>query len=158
MAIYRKGVETQFGRFVVEGNEAGISKIVFPHQTKNLTDTATICQSVEQAATQIQNYFSGKPYDFKKLNYDFSEITDFQRKILQVLLATPVKTLAYSELAEMSGYPRSSRAVGNVMNKNPFPILIPCHRVVQASGLMGNYAYGVAWKKRLLEHEQLAYC
>ena len=158
MAIYRKGVETQFGRFIIEGNEAGISKIVFPHQTRNLTDTATICEAVEQAVKQIQNYFAGKPYYFSKLTYDFSEVTDFQRKILQVLLSAPAKTLAYSELAEMSGYPNSSRAVGTVMNKNPFPILIPCHRVIQASGSMGNYAYGVAWKKRLLEHEKLAYC
>ena len=58
MAIYRRGVETQFGRFVVEGNESGISKILFPHNARRSPDTMTVCSAVEQAVVQIQNYYT----------------------------------------------------------------------------------------------------
>lgn len=155
MAIYRKAIETEFGRFVFEANEVGLSRVIFPPQAARYQDTPSTSAILQEAVQQFQNYFSGKAYDFSELSYDFSEMTDFQEKILRTLLNAPKKTIAYSELAEMSGYPKSSRAVGSAMNKNPFPILIPCHRVIQASGEMGNYAYGMAWKKRLLNHEAL---
>ncbi len=156
MAIYRKGIETKFGRFVIEANEAGISRVVFPHNAAKLADTPSSCAVIHEAEIELKNYFSGQTFNFAKLTYDFSEVTDFQEKILRTLLSSTQPTLAYSTLAEMSGYPQSSRAVGTAMNKNPFPILIPCHRVIQANGEIGQYAFGVAWKKKLLEHEKIA--
>ena len=153
MLICRVGVQTKFGRFVLEANAIGLTRVVFPPNAARLADTASLNALICRAARQLENYFQGAPYNFKDLDYDFSELTSFQKKILQTLLRARQSTLAYSELAEMSGFPRSSRAVGTVMNKNPFPILIPCHRVVQAGGELGGYAFGSVWKKRLLEHE-----
>jgi len=63
------------------------------------------------------------------------------------------RTLSYKELAAKSGRPRAYRAVGNIMNKNPYPLLIPCHRVVASNNKLGGYAYGVGIKTLLLKAE-----
>ncbi len=156
MAIYRESVVTEFGRFVIEANEIGISRIIFPQNAARLHDTPDTSETIQKAAKELTNYFSGKSYDFSKLTYDFSEVSEFQEKVLRALLKIPQKTFSYSELGEMAGNPQASRAVGTAMNKNPFPVLIPCHRIIQTGGALGNYAYGIAWKKRLLEHEKIA--
>ena len=65
------------------------------------------------------------------------------------------KVLTYAELAALAGNPKASRAVGSAMQKNPLPLVVPCHRVVKSSGELGNYSApgGVGLKRRLLEHE-----
>lgn len=81
-------------------------------------------------------------------------VTSFERQVLlNTLSIKRGKTISYKELAKMSGRPRAARAVGNIMNKNPFPLLIPCHRVVASNGKLGGYAYGVKIKKLLLTSE-----
>lgn len=64
------------------------------------------------------------------------------------------KTLSYKELAEKTSSPRAYRAVGGACNKNPLPILIPCHRVLSSKGL-GGFAMGLAVKKQLLKIEEI---
>ncbi|MDE1870585.1 MAG: MGMT family protein, partial [Candidatus Micrarchaeota archaeon] len=64
---------------------------------------------------------------------------------------------SYKELASRSGRPRAARAVGNIMNKNPLPLLIPCHRVVASNHKLGGYAYGVKIKELLLKIEGAKY-
>lgn len=64
------------------------------------------------------------------------------------------ETRTYKWVAEKAGAKGASRAVGNTLNKNPFPIIIPCHRVVNSNGRYGNYAYGPGLKKRLLKLER----
>lgn len=89
---------------------------------------------------------------------DSRDLTSFER---QVLLNTfeikKGQTLSYKELASKSGRPKAARAVGNIMNKNPFPLLIPCHRVTASNGKIGGYAYGVRIKKLLLKAEGAKY-
>ncbi len=63
------------------------------------------------------------------------------------------EVLTYSEVAERAGFPCAVRAVASAVGRNPLPIIIPCHRVIRKSGLMGNYAYGVEMKKDLLRRE-----
>ena len=65
------------------------------------------------------------------------------------------ETITYAELATAAGHPKASRAVGSVMAMNPWPILIPCHRVVRRDGIIGNYSGegGTETKTRLLIHE-----
>ena len=78
----------------------------------------------------------------------------FERAVYETLLAVPAgQTVTYGELAEMAGYPRAARAVGNAMAANPIPIVVPCHRVIRSDGTMGNYGNDPAWKERLLIHE-----
>lgn len=63
-------------------------------------------------------------------------------------------TISYADLAQKVAKPRAVRAVGTAMRRNPLPIYVPCHRVIQSSGVTGNYAGGVDAKKWLLEFEK----
>lgn len=64
------------------------------------------------------------------------------------------ETLSYKELAKRIGHPRALRAVGKALKENPFPLIIPCHRVVKSSGELGGYSKGKELKKKLLELEK----
>lgn len=88
------------------------------------------------------------------LPLDFSGLTPFTRKGLKAIHAIPFgKVQSYGEIASQVGCPKGARAIGNVCNKNPFPLIIPCHRVVQGDRSIGGFAYCLDMKKRLLAHE-----
>lgn len=81
--------------------------------------------------------------------------TTFQTTVWKTL-ATQVpwgQTITYGELAQKCGHPKASRAIGTAMNKNPIPILIPCHRVIASNHQAGGYGGGLDIKKHLLENE-----
>ena len=85
---------------------------------------------------------------------DWSGFTPFQEKVLKTLLKVPAGNVqSYSWLARRAGLPKAARAVGNVMANNPVPFLIPCHRIVPASGGVGNYGLGKKLKHELLTRE-----
>ncbi len=81
-------------------------------------------------------------------------IPSFQETVLSTLITVPFgKTVSYGELALLSGHQKAARAVGTVCKKNKFPLFIPCHRVLQSSGALGEFAFGSPLKKRLLAFE-----
>lgn len=67
------------------------------------------------------------------------------------------KVTTYGDLAKALGHPRAARAIGRIMNANPNPIVVPCHRVVSSDGSIGGYAYGTKMKKGILAREGLAF-
>lgn len=80
--------------------------------------------------------------------------TEFQTKVYKALLNIPYgHTKSYKEIAQEIGNPKAYRAVGNANNKNPIPLIIPCHRVIGSNHSLTGYAYGLDMKKRLLELE-----
>jgi AraC family transcriptional regulator, regulatory protein of adaptative response / methylated-DNA-[protein]-cysteine methyltransferase len=80
--------------------------------------------------------------------------TDFQWRVWRAMREIPPgETRSYSELAEIAGYPKASRAVGTACARNPVCLLIPCHRVVRADGSIGDYAWGKGRKASLLRTE-----
>lgn len=80
--------------------------------------------------------------------------TSFQKKVWKILLTIPRgEVRSYSWVARKIGLPRSARAVGNALNKNPFAPAVPCHRVVRKDGSLGGYAKGLKRKKALLRSE-----
>ncbi len=80
--------------------------------------------------------------------------TDFQWRVWRAMREIPPgETRSYSQLAEMAGHPKATRAVGTACARNPVSLLIPCHRVVRADGSIGNYAWGIERKARLLQAE-----
>ena len=81
-------------------------------------------------------------------NYGLSEFE--KRVLLNTFEIKRGTTISYKELAKRSGSPRAYRAVGSVMNRNPLPLLIPCHRVVASNHKIGGYAYGLKIKTLLL--------
>jgi methylated-DNA-[protein]-cysteine S-methyltransferase len=67
------------------------------------------------------------------------------------------KVTTYGDIARALGHPRASRVIGRILNKNPNPILTPCHRVIKSNGNIGGYAFGKVRKKELLKKEGLSF-
>lgn len=102
---------------------------------------------------QLSEYFSGKRNTFDlKLN---PKGTDFMKKVWIELLNIPYgETRTYKEVAEKIGNPKGARAVGMANNKNPIPIIIPCHRVIGKNKKLVGYALGLDMKEFLLNLER----
>lgn len=109
---------------------------------------------VKSAYRQIEDYLSGK-----RKSFDLPlkpEGTEFQRLVWAALLDIPHgQTRSYQEVAEKIGRPKAYRAVGLANNKNPLPIVIPCHRVIGKDGKMVGYAGGLDIKEKLLSVEAI---
>jgi len=85
-----------------------------------------------------------------------SNLTTFQKKVLELTKKIPKGKIAtYGLLAKVLGNRYLSRAVGNALNKNPFPIIIPCHRIIQSNGFIGGFAKGIEAKIKLLKDENI---
>ncbi len=85
---------------------------------------------------------------------DTSDLTPFERAALQAAARIPPgEVRSYAWVASQIGRPRAARAVGRAMARNPLPLLLPCHRVVDSSGNLHNYGYGLEMKARLLQME-----
>jgi len=102
---------------------------------------------------QLDEYFTGKRHEF------LVELrlagTAFQKSVWQALRGIPWgETRSYSEIASAIGRPRSCRAVGAAIGRNPVSIVIPCHRVIGADGSLRGFAAGMQVKQWLLDHEQ----
>ncbi len=106
-----------------------------------------------QLAKELAAYFRGAARSFRT-PLDLASGTPFQRKVWEELRRIPFgKTISYGELARRVGAPRAARAVGQAVGANPIPIVIPCHRVIRASGELGGFSAGVEIKEWLLRHE-----
>ena len=102
-----------------------------------------------EASEQLHAYFAGLLREFR-LPLDMRG-TDFQMCVWKHLLAIPYgDTRSYLNIAEAVGSPRAVRAVGAANGANPIPIVVPCHRVIGASGKLTGYGGGLPLKKRLL--------
>ncbi|MGE5474309.1 MAG: methylated-DNA--[protein]-cysteine S-methyltransferase [Ignavibacteriales bacterium] len=102
---------------------------------------------------QISEYFSGVRTNFD-LKVD-AKLTDFQKRVFIILSKVPYgSVISYGEIAKKLGGVKYSRAVGNALNKNPLPIIIPCHRVIDSKGGIGGFSAGVDIKKKLLNFEK----
>jgi methylated-DNA-[protein]-cysteine S-methyltransferase len=105
-----------------------------------------------EAATQLDAWFEGRRLDFE-LPLAL-EGTDFQRAVWAALRALPYgATTSYAELARAVGRPKAVRAVGAANGRNPISLIVPCHRVIGASGALTGYRFGVERKRWLLAHE-----
>jgi methylated-DNA-[protein]-cysteine S-methyltransferase len=108
---------------------------------------------LQSAAEQLTQYFSGRRIEFD-LPLDLSTGTPFQQCVWQALLTIPRgQTCSYKELSLHIGKPTAMRAVGGAVGRNPFSIIVPCHRVLGAHGALTGYAGGLARKSALLQLE-----
>jgi methylated-DNA-[protein]-cysteine S-methyltransferase len=107
-------------------------------------------------AARLEAYFAGERTTWIPAEVPLAHLGlgQFEQRVYEALLSVgPGETVSYGELAEMAGYPRASRAVGNAMAANPIPVVVPCHRVIRSDGSMGRYGNDPTWKERLLRHE-----
>lgn len=105
----------------------------------------------------LEDYFAtGDDKALLRFDFDRSGLTPFRVKIMEALRRVPAgETMTYGELASAAGCPGGARAVGNVMARNPVPVLVPCHRVVATNGL-GGFTGGLDVKRKLLRLEGAA--
>lgn len=108
---------------------------------------------IMEIAGELNEYFSGKRNHFA-VPLDFSGLTPFSRAVLNATSDVPFgETRTYHEIATQIGSPGASRAVGNALNKNPIPLIVPCHRILPTGKGIGKYAGGAEAKQRLLTLE-----
>ncbi|HTS29011.1 MAG TPA: methylated-DNA--[protein]-cysteine S-methyltransferase [Bryobacteraceae bacterium] len=133
---------------------SGIRTIAFqpwpaPAESRHATGPVAV---LEEALRQLEAYFRGELRDFD-LPLDMQG-TDFQKRVWRQLQAIPYgQTRSYSQIAQAIGSPHAVRAVGAANGANPIAIVVPCHRVIGASGKLVGYGGGLPLKKRLLELE-----
>lgn len=106
----------------------------------------------EKICAYLESYPAGEcPLKFDELV--FEDRSEFHKSVYRNLFNIPKgEVLTYGKLAEISGSKNAARAVGTAMATNPYPLIVPCHRVVRANGL-GNYSSGVHKKEKLLAEE-----
>ena len=104
----------------------------------------------------MQAHFAGAKDSFNDVELDLDGATPFQVAVVDALRAVPWgEVVTYGELAALAGHPNAQRAAGSVCAHNRFPLVVPCHRVVGASGIGRYGASGVEYKRRLLELEHV---
>jgi methylated-DNA-[protein]-cysteine S-methyltransferase len=108
---------------------------------------------IERVRRELDEYFEGRRRHFE-LETDLRGLSPYNEKVLTELARVEYgHTTTYGALATLTGKPRAARAVGTIMNRNPIPIVLPCHRVVGASGSLTGYAGGLDRKEQLLRLE-----
>ena len=108
----------------------------------------------DDVAQKLHALATGVSVDVPLNILDLENVSAFSRKVLTTLMGVERgTTVSYGELAEKAGFSGAARAVGRVLASNPFPLVIPCHRVVRSDGSSGSYQGGIVMKKYLLEAE-----
>ena len=144
--------ETEIGELAIADNGRAITELYFKNKIdldgKNVEET----QLIRQAYNEFNEYLSGTRKDFNILLEPSG--TEFQLKVWEALKTIPYgETCSYKEIAEKINSPKAFRAVGLANNKNPIPIIIPCHRVIGKDGSLTGYGGGLSKKECLLNLE-----
>jgi methylated-DNA-[protein]-cysteine S-methyltransferase len=155
-------VESPVGDLFVAASGRGLAAISFESDPDaHLDRMARIAgprvlrspRSIDLARRELHEYFEGDRRGFD-LSLDLRGLPPFTLSVLEELARVPYgQTTTYGALAARVGHPRAARAVGTVMNRNRIPIVLPCHRVVGATGDLTGYAGGLERKAALLRLE-----
>ncbi len=154
MAFY--GYNTFLGKIYIAEKNNKISQLCFGYAPFFNNDVEENTPLLQQAFIQICEYLNGYRKYFN-LSLD-PQGTVFQKKVWKELCNIPYgETVSYKFIAEKINHPNSYRAIGRANNKNPIPIIIPCHRVIGINGNLVGYAGGLQLKRKLLQIEALNY-
>ncbi len=151
--------DSPVGRLLVAASGRGLCRISFDPEPERELDAlarafgARILRSpgpVDAVRRELDEYFEGERKEFD-LPVDLTPLPHFQRQVLEELVRVTYGHVdTYGGLAQRIGKPRAARAVGGALNRNPIPIVVPCHRIVGASGSLTGYAGGLERKEALL--------
>ena len=150
-------IDSPVGPLTLVVDDAGALAALYTAGQKHLPDAAGLGVRDDtiaaDAVAQLGEYFAGTRSAFE---LDLApQGTDFQRRVWALLSGIPAgETRTYGQLAAQLGTPTASRAVGGAIGRNPLSIVVPCHRVIGASGALTGYAGGVERKRWLLHHER----
>jgi methylated-DNA-[protein]-cysteine S-methyltransferase len=154
--------DTPIGPLLVGVTDHGVCRISFDPDSEHHLDQLArqfgprvlrSSKPVERVRRELDEYFEGRREHFD-VEPDIRGLPAYNQKVLAELARVEYgRTTTYGTLAALTGNPRAARAVGTVMNRNPIPIVLPCHRVVGASGSLTGYAGGLHRKEQLLRLE-----
>lgn len=148
-------VDAPLGAIALIADDVGLTHVVLPGDATPIPgDAAEGGTIVDAAAAQLEAWFAGTRTDFDLPLAPAG--TDFQRRVWDALCAIPYgATATYRDIAIAIGQPTATRAVGAANGRNPLPIIVPCHRVVGASGALTGYSGGggLTTKRYLLDLE-----
>jgi methylated-DNA-[protein]-cysteine S-methyltransferase len=163
--------ETSIGPCGVAWTDAGLTGVQLPEADEKATRSRLLEKAkasgkvasekttppwVKDAIARVREHLGGKPQELGRIPLDVSGVSEFNARVFRAVQAVPAgRTATYGEVAGIVGSPGASRAVGRAMATNPWPIIVPCHRVVAAGGGTGGFsAYGgVLTKARILKLE-----
>jgi methylated-DNA-[protein]-cysteine S-methyltransferase len=110
--------------------------------------------TIEVLTEQIGSFLKGEAVDFQVNLIDLGQCSEFQRRVLLAELKIPRGWVStYGRIARSLGVSKAARAVGTALARNPFPIIIPCHRAIRSNGELGGFRGGLEMKRALLELE-----
>ena len=152
--------DSPIGELLVATTDRGVCCISFtPDETLHTLARAhgsrvlRVSRRLEDVRRELDEYFEGRRTTFE-LDVDISFLAPFHRVVLDELARVPYgEVTTYGGLAARIDRPNAARAVGGALNKNPVPIVLPCHRVIGASGSLVGYAGGLERKRLLLQLE-----
>jgi methylated-DNA-[protein]-cysteine S-methyltransferase len=150
-------VDSPVGELLIAATARGLARIHYGYagqeeELARIFGVRVLRAPVDEVRRELDEYFEGKRRDFD-LPLDL-RVAAFNDSVLRELAHVPYgTTTTYGALAAKAGRPRAARAVGTVMNRNPIPIVLPCHRVVGANGSLTGYAGGLDVKRKLLQLE-----
>lgn len=160
--------DTPIGRCAIAWGSCGITAVLLPEAsdavtrarmaqrcpaTREMAPPSSVCRVIEAIGAVLSGQSSS---DLSGIELDMGGLPDFERRVLMLARSIPPgATLTYGELAARLGSPGAARAVGRALGRNPFAIVVPCHRVLAAGGKPGGFSApgGTATKLRLLALE-----
>jgi methylated-DNA-[protein]-cysteine S-methyltransferase len=162
-------VDSPFGKLLVARTDRGVVRLKLPggrdgriSAEETLEDLATHVSPrvleaphrLDEERRELEEYFEGRRQKFD-VPVDWSLTSPgFRSRALHAVARIPYgRTKTYAEIAKSAGNPRAFRAAGTACGHNPIPLIVPCHRVVQSGGGIGNYGGGPEMKKALLDLE-----
>ena len=159
--------DTTIGRCGIAWSERGVAGVQLPEADEGATRArlgkrfsaareASPSGAVQAAIDGIVALLAGEPRDLTGIELDSEPVPEFDRRVYAVARTIPPgATLTYGEIAARLGQPAEARAVGQALGRNPFAIVVPCHRVLAAGGKVGGFSAngGVVTKLRLLAIE-----
>jgi methylated-DNA-[protein]-cysteine S-methyltransferase len=159
--------DTAIGRCGIAWGERGVVGVQLPEASEARTlarmrrrfpdaTAAPPPASVQRAIDGIVVLLEGEAIDLCAVPLDLAGVPPFERRVYEIARTIPPgSTLAYGDIAARLGTPGEARAVGQALGRNPFPIIVPCHRVLAAGGKIGGFSAngGIATKLRLLSIE-----
>ena len=152
--------ETTIGTCGVRWSEAGITEVVMPRSRgligERLETSSGVPEAIREAVAGMVALLDGERRDLRWVALDDRHVDAFRRRVYAATREIgPGSTASYGEVARAIGEPRAAREVGVALAQNPFPIIVPCHRVLAATGALHGFSApgGVATKRRMLEIE-----
>src|SRR6478752_9210083 len=150
-------IDSPVGKLLVAATERGLARIHYDPEGQEdelarVFGRRVLRSPIDDVRRELDEYFDGRRREFD-LPLDL-RVAPFPADVLRELALVPYgRTDTYGALAARVGRPKAARAVGTVMNRNPIPIVLPCHRIVGADGSLTGYAGGLDVKRRLLRLE-----